>query len=157
VSTVVVALCSKQGRTELAALAQVGALALRRFATGDLQVLLVTSRETKRWVIPKGWPWRDTPDHTAAANEAREEAGIIGDTECEVFGAYRYMKRRQHDVVPVIVNVFRMKVLDELATWPEAHQRERAWFSLEDAAAAVDEDELRDLIQRLAEPGAAFV
>lgn len=132
--------------------AQVGALALRRTATGEPRVLLVTSRDTKRWVIPKGWPWHDTPDHIAAANEAREEAGIIGDTEAQEFGAYRYMKRRKHDVVPVIVSVFLMTVSEELDTWPEAHQRQRTWFSLDDAIAAVQEEELRDLIRLLGAP-----
>jgi 8-oxo-dGTP pyrophosphatase MutT (NUDIX family) len=132
-------------------LAQVGALAIRTMA-GAPQVLLVTSRGTKRWVIPKGWPWHDTPDHIAAAHEAREEAGILGETEADVFGAYRYMKRRKHDVVPVIVNVFRMSVAQELDTWPEAHQRQRTWFSIPDAMAAVHEDELRELMQRLAAP-----
>jgi 8-oxo-dGTP pyrophosphatase MutT (NUDIX family) len=130
-------------------LAQVGALPLRRDADHAVSILLVTSRETRRWIIPKGWPWRDTPDHVAAANEAREEAGIVGETEADVFGAYRYMKRRKHDVVPVIVNVYRMNVVSELDTWPEAHQRQRAWFSLVDAMAAVDEPELRELIQKL--------
>ena len=129
--------------------AQVGALALRHTANGELRVLLVTSRDTKRWVIPKGWPWHDTPDHIAAAHEAREEAGILGDTEPETFGAYRYMKRRKHDTVPVIVNVYRMTVSEELDNWPEAHQRQRTWFSLDDAIAAVQEEELRDLIRQL--------
>jgi 8-oxo-dGTP pyrophosphatase MutT (NUDIX family) len=139
-----------RGPTLMDILSQVGALPLRCDEHGQIAVMLVTSRETKRWVIPKGWPWRDTPDHIAAINEAREEAGIVGDAEAEMFGAYRYMKRRKHDVVPVIVNVFRMTVAEELATWPEAHQRKRAWFSLVDAAAAVDEIELRELIQRVA-------
>jgi 8-oxo-dGTP pyrophosphatase MutT (NUDIX family) len=130
-------------------LSQVGALPLRREGNLPPMILLVTSRETKRWVIPKGWPWRDTPDHVAAVNEAREEAGIVGEVDPEVFGAYRYIKRRKHDEVPVIVNVFCMTVIEELPTWPEAHQRKRAWFSLADAAAAVNEVELRELIQRL--------
>jgi 8-oxo-dGTP pyrophosphatase MutT (NUDIX family) len=130
-------------------LSQVGALPIRSDGSGGTKILLVTSRESQRWIIPKGWPWRDTPDHIAAVNEAREEAGIIGEAEAEIFGAYRYMKRRKHDVVPVIVNVFRMTVVEELATWPEAHQRKRAWFSLSDAAAAIEEIELRELIQRI--------
>jgi 8-oxo-dGTP pyrophosphatase MutT (NUDIX family) len=128
---------------------QVGALAMRHGSAHEPQVLLVTSRDTRRWIIPKGWPWRDTPDHIAAANEAREEAGIIGAMEPEQFGTYHYMKRRKHDVVPVTVRVFRMTVAEELDTWPEAHQRQRTWFPLREAIAAVQESELRELMQRL--------
>jgi 8-oxo-dGTP pyrophosphatase MutT (NUDIX family) len=57
---------------------QVAALPVRRNPDGSLSVLLVTSRETRRWVIPKGWPWPDRDDYVAATEEAREEAGVLG-------------------------------------------------------------------------------
>lgn len=129
---------------------QIGALPIRRSCDGSLQVMLVTSRETRRWVIPKGWPWPGTADHVSAAGEAREEAGVVGQPEAESIGSYVYGKRRPKGVVPVRVAVYLIDVRQELESWPEQHQRRRAWFTVADAAAAVDEPDLSALIQRLA-------
>ena len=73
---------------------QVAALPVRRTPSGALRVLLVTSRETRRMVIPKGWPWRGVKDYKAAAEEAREEAGILGKTRKKPIGSYTYFKRK---------------------------------------------------------------
>jgi hypothetical protein len=56
---------------------QYGALPYREIKSG-VQILLVTSRNTRRWIIPKGWPQSGTPPHRAAAREAFEEAGVVG-------------------------------------------------------------------------------
>ena len=130
---------------------QVGALPVRRRDDGSLQVMLVTSRKTRRWVIPKGWPWPNTPDPDAAAGEAREEAGVIGQMSAETIGSYRYEKRRPVGAVPVRVAVYLVEVSQELDRWPEQDRRRRAWFSVAEAAAAVEEPELKALIQRLPE------
>jgi 8-oxo-dGTP pyrophosphatase MutT (NUDIX family) len=125
---------------------QVAALPIRRAADGTLLVLLVTTLQTQRWIIPKGWPWPGEHDYTAAAEEAREEAGVLGRARAESIGSYTYEKRRSSGSVPVRVSVYLLDVHEELATWPESEQRQRAWFTLEDAAAIVQEPELRALL-----------
>ena len=80
---------------------QVAALPVRQDASGKLLVLLVTSRETRRLVIPKGWPWPGVKDHKAAAEEAREEAGILGKIAKKPLGSYTYDKRLVKGDVPV--------------------------------------------------------
>jgi 8-oxo-dGTP pyrophosphatase MutT (NUDIX family) len=125
---------------------QVGALPVRRGPDGALLVMLVTTLQTHRWIIPKGWPWPNQLDHVAAAAEAREEAGVLGEPRAISIGTYTYNKRRQSGSVPVRVSVFVLEVQEELETWPECQRRQRAWFTLNDAAAAVREPELRDLL-----------
>jgi hypothetical protein len=66
-------------------------------------------------------------------------------------GSYTYDKRRSSGLVPVRVSVFVLEVREELDTWPESGQRQRAWFTLSDAAAAVQEPELRTLLLQLQE------
>ena len=129
--------------------AQVAALPVRRGDDGEWRIMLVTSRETRRWVVPKGWPWPDRPDHEAAAEEAREEAGLLGKVASRSIGTYSYDKRRRSGVVPVLVSVFVLEVTDELDGWPEQDQRQRTWFTVSAAAAAVDEPELAALIRSL--------
>ncbi len=127
---------------------QVGALPIRTDGDGTRWIMLVTSRETRRLVIPKGWPLRGHQDHIAAVREAREEAGLIGTTHRKSIGYYTYDKRQPSGLVTVKVKVFLMTVERELTTWPEQDQRERAWYSPVEAAAAVDEPELAKLILR---------
>ena len=76
------------------ALLQVGALPVR-FEKGETEILLLASRETKRWVIPKGWPMKGIKNWAAAAQEAREEAGIIGKARKKPIGSFLYFKRRR--------------------------------------------------------------
>ncbi len=130
--------------------AQYGALPFRTFE-GRLEILLATSRETRRWIIPKGWPMRWTSPHRAAAREAFEEAGIKGEIGRTPIGSYDYEKRlRDGAVVLCRVEVFPLQVAQERRRWPEYRQRERAWFLPEDAAAAVREPELAALIRGFA-------
>ncbi len=130
---------------------QVAALPVRRDEAGELQVLLVTSRETRRWVIPKGWPWADRADHRAAAEEAREEAGVRGKIRKAAIGSYGYDKRLKAGSRPVVVDVYLLVVTRELDVWPEDDERTRAWLSPAQAADAVDEQELKALLRDLAE------
>jgi predicted phosphate transport protein (TIGR00153 family) len=113
-----------------------------------VRVLLVTSRESGRWVIPKGNPEPGMPQHTAAAIEAEEEAGVRGLVCPMPLGSYRYRKKRRNGAALMIdVDVFPLAVNHELVSWKEQAQRERRWFSLAEAAAAVDEADLADLIR----------
>ena len=128
---------------------QFGALPYRR---GEgLEILLVTSRETRRWVIPKGWPMKGKTPHGAAAREALEEAGVSGRIDRSALGGFPYLKRLKNGApAPCHVKVFALEVLREHETWPEMSQRERRWFSPEAAAAAVAESELAELIREFA-------
>jgi 8-oxo-dGTP pyrophosphatase MutT (NUDIX family) len=129
---------------------QIAALPVRREADGSLLVLLVTSRDRRRWVIPKGWPWPDREDCVAAAEEAREEAGVLGHTRPQSIGVYTYCKRRPDGPVDILVTVYPLEVTEELSSWPEDDQRQRSWFTPSDAAAAVEEPELQSLLRQLA-------
>jgi len=128
---------------------QIAALPYRRPKAGEPEVLLVTSRETRRWVIPKGWPWSGRPDHLAAAREALEEAGAKGIVSEHSIGTYHYDKVGPNRSRPVRVTVFALEVTALLDEWPEAAQRSRAWFTPAAAADAVDEPELRDILRNL--------
>ena len=113
-----------------------------------VRVLLVTSRESGRWVIPKGNPSAAMSAHTAAALEAKEEAGVIGLVCPTALGSYRYRKKRANGASLMFdVDVFPLAVNTELVSWKEQSQRQRRWFSLAEAAEAVDEPDLRDLIR----------
>jgi 8-oxo-dGTP pyrophosphatase MutT (NUDIX family) len=130
---------------------QFGALPWR-VKDGELQVLLITSRETKRWVIPKGWPMEGVPSHEAAAREAFEEAGVLGETLADPLGAYPYGKRLKNGLVRACtVEVFPLRVTRHERFWPEKKERRRSWFAAHDAAERVDEPELADLIREFAD------
>lgn len=131
---------------------QVAAIPVRKGAKGRLEVLLVTSRETHRWVVPKGWPLPKHPDHEAAAREAWEEAGVRGDIQRKPIGTFDYEKRQKNGAVPVRVSAYVLDVKQEAPTWPEAEERERAWFSLKEASDAVDEEGLKRLLRALGRP-----
>lgn len=132
---------------------QVAALPYRR-AEGALQVLLVTSRETRRFIIPKGWPMQDLEDWQAAEVEAREEAGVVGEADRRPIGSYRYWKRMKSAFVPIKVDVYAIEVVGDLPRWKEAKQRRRGWVDWRQAKALVDEPQLITLIDDFAERAA---
>jgi 8-oxo-dGTP pyrophosphatase MutT (NUDIX family) len=115
---------------------------------GKIEVLLLTSRETKRWVIPKGWPMKGLAANMAAAREAYEEAGVQGYTAMEPQGSYIYDKRvpqGRPKRVEVVVYPFHVSIEHE--EWPEMRERQKLWTSLEDAAEKVDEPQLKVLLR----------
>jgi 8-oxo-dGTP pyrophosphatase MutT (NUDIX family) len=129
---------------------QYAALPYRRSNAARTQVMLVTSRESGRWVIPKGWPKkRKTPSATAAC-EALEEAGVVGEVGRTSIGSYSYKKRlKSGAVVACVVRVFPLKVKRQQKRWPERGEREVQWFSRTKAAKAVQESALSDIIRNL--------
>ena len=129
-------------------LAQVAALPVKG-KPGNYRVLLVTSRETQRWIIPKGWPMKGRKDHQAAAREAAEEAGVTGRIHKHPMGAYTYDKRLSDGVEPVRVMVYLLEVEKESAKWLEKDQRRREWVSTAEAATRVEEDGLTEIIRQL--------
>jgi 8-oxo-dGTP pyrophosphatase MutT (NUDIX family) len=128
---------------------QVAALPMRYRTGGVIEVLLITSRETHRWIIPKGWPWPERPDSEAAAREAWEEAGVTGTISDAPFCTYSYLKRRAGGVAEVPVTVFLLNVEVEASEWPESAQRQRVWLSVADAVARVSDVGLRPSLARL--------
>jgi 8-oxo-dGTP pyrophosphatase MutT (NUDIX family) len=130
---------------------QYAALCWRRGASGGVEVLLITSRETRRWVIPKGWPIRTMKPGPSAAREAFEEAGVEGEVSKKPVGVYHYDKRlRSGRLQHVRVPVYALGVSRELDSWPEMAERERAWLAPAEAAERVEEPELQSLIRRFA-------
>ncbi|MFO1154695.1 MAG: NUDIX hydrolase [Rhodospirillales bacterium] len=129
---------------------QVGALPIRT-ESSRTEVMLITSRETRQWIIPKGWPKRGLTRRTVAAREAFEEAGIRGKVAKRPFGSYRYDKRLSSTLaVPCQVTVFLFQVKRQLDDWPEKDQRERCWLTPDEAAARVSEEELSALLAGIA-------
>jgi 8-oxo-dGTP pyrophosphatase MutT (NUDIX family) len=132
---------------------QYAALPLSWDADGQRLVMLVTSRETRRWVIPKGWAEKDLAPHEVAAKEAREEAGLEGEIGREPVAAYRYLKRlRGKKTVTCEVTVFPLAVARQLDDWPEKGQRQTRWLAPAEAALLVDEGGLVALLLELAAP-----
>lgn len=126
---------------------QVGALPLRKIRGGGIEVLLISSRETRRWVIPKGWPAKRLSDPKAAAREARQEAGVIGKIGGQPIGTYRYRKKMPLGHFRVIdVDVYPLWVKKQRKSWRERDERIRVWFAQSDAALKVREPKLKELI-----------
>lgn len=127
--------------------AQHAALPFRIGADGLVEIMLITSRETRRWVVPKGWPIKGLEPHETAEREAFEEAGLHGHATKRAIGRYVYEKRLQHDSVTCEVSVHPFFVMTQRKRWPEQHQRDGRWFSVEGAAQAVREEGLQRLIR----------
>ncbi|MHB2169289.1 NUDIX hydrolase [Alsobacter sp. R-9] len=126
-----------------------------RLRKGRMRILLVTSRETRRFILPKGWPIEGLKPHRVAEREALEEAGVTGRIERQPIGAYAAWKRMPGTFLLCAVEVYPLEVRDERARWPERSERERLWVEAEDAADLVDEPGLASLLRRVAQARAA--
>lgn len=126
---------------------QIAALCLHKKTS---EVLLVTSRGTGRWILPKGWPMAGRSLAEAAAQEAWEEAGVRGTISDTEIGRYHYDKVQDRGfAIPIEVRVFAMQI-DELASdYPEAGQRKRRWYDPARAAELVAETGLKELLRAL--------
>ena len=122
-----------------AASQQVAALPIAVGDDGIVRVLLLTSRESKRWVIPKGWLMKGLKPHEAAAREAVEEAGLSGKISKKPIGRYTYFKRREAHFDVCEVDVFLLRVEKQAKTWRERGQRQTKWFTLDEAPELVEE------------------
>jgi len=126
---------------------QYGALPYRVGPQG-LEILLITSRGTGRWVIPKGWPMVGKKPHKVAEIEARQEAGVKGTIGKQSIGAYSQMKEAPDGEERLYtIEVYPLKVMEESAEWREKDERERTWFSLREAAGLVSEGALAQIIE----------
>ena len=128
---------------------QYAALPIRVGSDGRAEILLVTSRGTRRWIIPKGWPMRRRSPGEAAALEAYEEAGLEGSIEPgQPIGSYRYRKRLDNgSIASIEVSIFLLRVLRQLPSWPEQAERRTRWFSPAEAADQVAEPELAAILR----------
>ena len=126
-------------RTQFAALCY-------RIKDDKLQFCLITSRRSKRWIVPKGWPMDGETPMDAAATEAFEEAGLRGKVNPRPVGVFSYTRMLAKGPLPCIAVVYPLRVKKVLRTWPEHKQRDRKWLSRKKAAALVDEVELKQII-----------
>ena len=127
---------------------QFGALPYRFRRDGSLEILLVTSRRTRRWIIPKGWAIKHKTPAKSAAREAYEEAGVRGTVKARSIGSFVYEKWLDVDSmsVPCEVQVFPLEVERQRRTWPEQSEREIRWLDPDAALLLVEESGLRSLI-----------
>jgi 8-oxo-dGTP pyrophosphatase MutT (NUDIX family) len=129
---------------------QIAALPWRRDGdTGEVEVLLITSRTSGRWIIPKGWPMWRKKDWEAAAIEAFEEAGVEGSIGKDPIGSFEHDKKRAGaDPIRFLIKVYPLQVVRCLEEWPERRERQRKWLSLGDAARFVSAEGLRQILKQ---------
>jgi 8-oxo-dGTP pyrophosphatase MutT (NUDIX family) len=127
---------------------QFAALPYRAKGKSELEVMLITSRDTGRWIIPKGWPKSGIPPHDAAAEEAFEEAGIAGEISEQPIGSYSYKKLMKNgNATRCSVQVFALRVTRQHKRWPEKRERKIKWYGPDDAIRFVHEPYLRRIIR----------
>jgi 8-oxo-dGTP pyrophosphatase MutT (NUDIX family) len=137
---------------------QFAALPWRLGEGGTREVMLLTSRETHRWVIPKGWPMKGRKPFEVARQEAYEEAGLVGTIVSKrPIGHFHYAKRLPSGEILCQVEVFLLRVERQLDDWPEKGERETRWFDAADAAELVDEGGLAEIISSFAGSYARFI
>jgi 8-oxo-dGTP pyrophosphatase MutT (NUDIX family) len=124
---------------------QVAALPWRNGKRG-IEVMLITSRDTGRWLVPKGWPELGEELHESAAREAHEEAGLEGVTSPVEAGRYFYSKVAAGTGMRCEVMVYPLEVRGTAGKWKEKGKRKRKWVSPARAAEMVAEPDLAELI-----------
>lgn len=141
---------SNTSKTTSARRLQYAALPYRIAKGHRAEFVLVTSRETQRWIIPKGWPKNGKLPHRSAAHEAFEEAGVLGIVGRRPVGSFSYKKRlKSGRSVECEVRVFPLEVTRQKKEWPEKQQRRVKWLSAPKAAARVKDPVLSKIIQRV--------
>ncbi|TVR99744.1 MAG: NUDIX domain-containing protein [Rhodospirillales bacterium] len=128
---------------------QVAALAVRR-RHDTVEVLMVTSRRRRRWVLPKGMIDVGLTARDSAAKEAWEEAGVTGIVGRRSIGRYRYGKSGRHGLMPCVVEVYPLRVTRVSPAWPEQRQRRRAWQLLDQVTDTASDGQLVHLLHRFA-------
>jgi len=132
------------GQSDL--LKQVGALCVRETPDGP-EVLLITTRDSKRWMIPKGWPILGLSSHKTAEREAWEEAGVIGKVKRKLYGHFRYVKVLDDGRgIELVVAVHLLKVQRQKKQFPEMGERNVVWMTPTEAAKCVREPDLKRLL-----------
>jgi len=138
----------KHKKANATTLHQVGALPMREH-DGRLEVCLITTRETNRWTVPKGWPMKGRKDFTAARIEAEQEAGVTGKPGKKPIGSFLYWKRRDAHFDLIRVAVYPLSVTRSLQVWKEQSERQVRWVNPGDASVVVDEPGLAYLLLKI--------
>lgn len=127
---------------------QFGALCYR-MRDGAPEVLLITSRGSGRWIVPKGWPMDGKTPVECAVTEAWEEAGVIGKGFNKSLGLFSYQKVVEEEgELPCVAMVYPVKVKELARKYPERSERKRKWLSPKRAAERVDEPELVHILEQ---------
>jgi 8-oxo-dGTP pyrophosphatase MutT (NUDIX family) len=120
---------------------------------GRKEVLLITSRDTGRWIVPKGWPIKRLSDVQSALREAWEEAGVRAEADhARPAGQFFYDKALEDgSVIPIVAHLYKVRLRDGdlAAQYPEAGQRKRVWVPAKKAAKMVQEPELSKILRSL--------
>jgi len=136
---------------------QVAALPYRIGDDGQVEILLITTRRTRRYIFPKGWPMKGRSDPEAAAQEAKEEAGVIGMVSKHPIGHYFYSKELSRMSIQIRVSVYALAVDEQLWQWPEQDQRTRIWVHPELAASMINDRSLISFIKEVQQLSQASV
>jgi 8-oxo-dGTP pyrophosphatase MutT (NUDIX family) len=122
-----------------------------RMRNGVREMLLITSRNTRRWIVPKGWPLKGCSPPECAALQALEEAGVSGRVQSKPLGVYRYKKiKRSGAAVFCTVQVFGMKVTRQRRKWREKKARDWLWCAPAEAIKHIKEAGLRKIVAKFA-------
>jgi 8-oxo-dGTP pyrophosphatase MutT (NUDIX family) len=132
-------------------------LPYRFTADGGLEILLVTTRQTRRWIIPKGWPIKGLSPPKSAAREAYEEAGVRGKVGAKSVGLFTYEKVLDESGMRATceVKVYPLLVNRQSLAWPESEQRVTQWVEPAKAVAMIKEPELKKLVAAFAKRAVA--
>ena len=113
-----------------------------------VEILLITSLNSKRWIVPKGWPEPEMGPAENAAREAFEEAGVTGRIMPQPIGSYHYLKEKKDGGgIPCSVEVFALEVTKQLDDWPEKQLRQIGWVPVDQAVARIAEPGLRQILR----------
>ena len=130
---------------------QIGALPFFVNSAGGVDVCLVTSRGGGRWIIPKGNPITGLAPHEVAAQEALEEAGLVGQAERQCLGTFEFSRVRHGSAAMCSVDVYAFKVERQLAAWDEMHERSVLRCNVETALTLVNIPNLASMISQCAD------
>lgn len=137
---------------------QVAALPWRVDKDGKLRILLVTSRTNGKWMLPKGWLMDGRAPHEAAAIEAQEEAGVVGQANHVPIGTFHYIKLfNDGGSAPAQATVFPVKVTSELKKWDEKKERSRRWMRPKEASKRAFEPDLKRFLSELSDEALQMV
>jgi 8-oxo-dGTP pyrophosphatase MutT (NUDIX family) len=142
----------KKRRTRPVLRVQYAALPYRFTPMAALEILIVTTRQSRRWIVPKGWPIKRLTPSKSAAREAFEEAGVRGKIGARAIGNFTYKKTAGQTVVDANyeVKIFPLLVRRQSATWPEHGQRVVQWVDPERAISLIREPELKAIVAKFA-------
>jgi len=127
---------------------QIAALCVRP-GEAEPEILLVSTRETGRLILPKGWPEKDKPAFETALIEAYEEAGIVGTADPRAIGSFRSYKGLADGLkIRTKVIVFKIRFEKQLKDFPELGQRKRVWLPFSKAIEAAEEPTLRRFLRQ---------